>query len=266
MLKQLFNDIIKPANAAGPDHSTLTEEAVEKRCEDSFGINYLYGYTALKVVQDIVGVGQAVAEKIVEWLRKNKFLKVVKCDQQLSGEVYKLAPRGVDYVESIVGLTRGSKYDTTARISRKGFVAHDLSSQQVVARMVRKHGLRHYLPEAGDEVSRKEKYFDVVIMPEPDLLVGVEIERSPKSGEERKATIARAIRATRLGDVDFAVFVLPSASAVEHYEEVLYEDELVVKRKVGRRWATDHVMYLSEEDLMRIAFVVGRSDIWKGAM
>lgn len=266
MLKQLFNDIIKPAFGAGADDSSMTEKSVEKRCEDSLGINYRYGYTSLKVIQDIVGVGQAVAEKLVEWLQAKKFLKWVKCDQQLSGDVYKLARKGVDYVESIVGLTRGSKYDTTSRISRKGFVAHDLLSQLVTARMVRKHGLRHYLPEAAAEVSRKEKYFDIVIMPEPDLLVGVEIERSQKYGEEQKATIARAIRATRLGDVDFAVFVLPSESAVKRYEAVLDEDELVVKRKVGRRWAADHVMYLGEEDLMRIAFVVGRPGLWKEAM
>lgn len=265
MHHESINDINNPADAAGPQQENSLAKLAQQLFSPFISGIYLYGFSCLQVIKFLLGNDDASATEALDTLLKEKLIKSIKTDQQQSGQVFKLTPAGADHAETDLGQVRGRKYDSTARLERPSRVRHDISSQLYAFRIRNRHAGIRYLPEAAMPVSKKTKLFDIVMMPKPGQLVGVEIERTSKYGEELKASMARTVRAIRSGDVDYVVFVLTTAEAVARYDRVLDDDSLVVYRKKGRRWIQDYVLDLTSDDLMRVVCVVGNPMIWKGA-
>lgn len=261
-----FNDKTKPADSAGTAHSSLKGDFLQKIEKAFLEVIFLFGHSTAAVMRSLCGNDSESSSAVLDWLREKKLIKSVATDQQQSGELIKLTRVGVNYATTNIEVTRETKYDSSSRIQRNGFVPHDIAAQLYLCMKFMRDGFNAYLPEGSMAISRKTKYFDVVVKPEPGLLVGLEIEKTPKYSYEMVATIGRAIRATRERDVDYVVFVLPNETAKERYDSVLDEDCIAVSRKVGRRWVPDYVIDLSSEDLMRIVCVVCGPEVWKGAM
>lgn len=258
--------IINPTISVGPEKNGFAPLPRSRIRNEFLKIVRLYGFSALSVLICLASNDQEVASSVLEELKSQKLIRIVPSDQQLSGELIKLTPRGVDYVEAMIGVPAEKKYDPRAGTSKEACVSHDISSQLYICRQILRGNIKHFAPEAAMNYEDANKEFDVIIITHDILIVGIEIERTVKYGKDFAAAMSKTILAVQDGDVDFALFLMTTEFNANRYDRVFDQESLVLYKKCRGRWVNDGIHALEFDDVMRVGCLVGRREMWKGAL